>query len=482
MSTDTTAQGASLREIFAGRRGRLLAALLFGEFGAAVQSIAYSSVLPLASADLHGSTLYGAVLVAGSFTTILMLATGPGPFGRLGPVRLLMLGTGLYVGGVLITVLAVSMAWILVGTLVRGVAAGLLAAFGLTAIGALYEDRVRPRVMGLFAVVWLLPSLAGPALNAAIAVAIGWRGAMAWPALVVLVARLLIGRDAGMIPWKASTGQSLDLRNAAVLLLGLALAAAAPAADGGWGIAMLVAGLIVAVLVSLWILRAHMGKQVVRFATTASFFSLCLAFFGGSAVISLAVVEALGRGAVASNIAVGAGLVAWSATGLRSPRFDARVGDTTVVGPVLLTGALVVAFGALTPLPNPTLALVVLVAAWFVAGLGMGLAYPRISSEAMDNLAPERVVGAATAVAFAETAGTAVGSLLSGGTYSLASAHHVASNTSIGLAFLMLAAIALVAAAIRVVRRHAKSRLARGTPDAAGAEPDAVVADHGTGG
>jgi hypothetical protein len=48
---------SSLRAVFAGRRGRLLAALLLAEFAAAVQGIAYATVLPLASRDLDGARL-----------------------------------------------------------------------------------------------------------------------------------------------------------------------------------------------------------------------------------------------------------------------------------------------------------------------------------------------------------------------------------------------------------------------------------------
>jgi hypothetical protein len=40
--------------VFAGRRGRLRAGSLLAEFAGAVGVIAYSSVLPLASRDLHG--------------------------------------------------------------------------------------------------------------------------------------------------------------------------------------------------------------------------------------------------------------------------------------------------------------------------------------------------------------------------------------------------------------------------------------------
>lgn len=173
MSERGTAADTSLRAIFAGRRGRLLAALLLAEFAAAVQGIAYATVLPLAARDLDGDALYGATLAAGSLTTVLVLAAGAGVTARLGPRATLVVATVLYVGGVALAAAAPTMGWLLAGSVLRGIAGGLLAAFGLTAIGGLFEDDVRPRVLGLFAVVWLLPSLAGPAINAAVAV---WAG------------------------------------------------------------------------------------------------------------------------------------------------------------------------------------------------------------------------------------------------------------------------------------------------------------------
>ena len=50
----------------------------------------------------------------------------------------------------------------------------------------------------------------------------------------------------------------------------------------------------------------------------------------------------------------------------------------------------------------------------------MGLSYPRLCSAPLDGLAPEQVAPVATAVEFAELAGTAMGALVGGGVYSLA--------------------------------------------------------------
>lgn len=445
---------ASLRVIFSGRRGRLLAALLFAEFGGAMQTIAYSTVLPLASRALHGGALYGATLAAGTFSMILMLALGPGPLARLEPAWMLLAGTAVYVAGAVLAATAPYMAVVLAGFIVRGVASGLLAGFGLSAIGGLFEDAIRPRVLGMFAVVWLLPSLAGPTLNAVVTVEIGWRWALAWPAALVLAGRLLIGRDTAMIPWKSTMRRRLDVRKGAVLLAALVLAASAPAVGGTGGVLALGLGLAASIAAAVQILRAQVGPEVRRRRTAIVFSGLCLAYFGGSSVISLAVVDGLRSGVVASGVAVGAGLVGWSVTGLRPPRFDSWLGDASVVGLLLMAAGLVLVFLSQAVPFGRTTALVILVAGWALAGVGMGLCYPRVSAEIMNNLATERVARVATAVAFAETAGSAIGSLLAGTTFSLALSAGIAPHRSIGWGYLMLAAVALVTLAIYVSRRE----------------------------
>lgn len=450
----TVQPGSSLGAIFAGRRGRLLTALLVTEFGAAVQSIAYSTVLPIASRELGGSALYGATLAAGSFAMILVLATGPGPLGRLSSERLLLVGTVMYVVGVLLAATAVSMTYVLAGAVVRGLASGLLAGFGLTAIGALFEDAVRPRVFGLFALVWLLPSLAGPVLNALVAVAAGWRWAMGWPAAVVLIGRMLIARDSALIPWRRATKQRLAVVPGAVLLIALVVAAAAPAGPGALGVLLLGVGVACGIAASVWTLHAQVRSQTGRLLTTVSLFGLCLAFFGSESILSLAVIEGLHRGVVAAGVTVAAALVGWSLTGLRPPGFDAHLGDATMIGLAVLAGTLMLTSGTQIGVVGRGAALAVIVGSSAMAGVGMGLSYPRILSEAMNDMPTQEVAGAANAAAFAETSGTAVGALLAGGIFSVASAAHIPAHRSLAWSFLLLAATALLTLAVSAWGHH----------------------------
>jgi MFS family permease len=455
----TASPDTSLRAVLAGRRGRLLVALLLAEFAAAVQGVAYSTVMPLASAELDGGRLYGATLAAGSLVTVLVLAAGSGVTARLGARTTLLVATLLYVGGVALAATAPAMGWLLAGSALRGLAGGLLAAFGLTAVGGLYEDALRPRVLSLFALVWLLPSLVGPAVNGAVAVGAGWRVAMAWPAVVVVVARVLVGRDAGLVPWSPQRRRP-DVGTGLLVVAGLLLASLATV-SGRWGVPLLVVGVLTACVAGRTVVVRATGGDAARTRVLLAFSALVAAFFAGEGLIPLAVVEGLGRGVVATTVAVGAALVAWSVTGL-APWPAGRRPDPTVLGPVLVAVGLGAAALSQAGGLSASGALVLLVAASAVAGAGIGLAYPRLSSAALDGLDPAHVAPVATAVAFAETTAVVVGSLLGAGLWSLATTSGLGDRLTIGSAFALAALTALGALAARRPTRagstHASTR------------------------
>jgi MFS family permease len=431
---------APLRAIFAGRRGRLLAGLLLAEFAGAVQSVAYSAVLPLAARDLNGGALYGATLAAGSLTTILVLSAGPWLLTRLDARQTVFAGTALYVAGVVLAATATAMIVVLLGAVLRGVAGGLLTGFGLTVIGGLYEDELRARVVGLFALMWVLPALVGAPLNAVIAVALGWRWAMVWPVLVVAAARVLVGRDAAIVPWEPGRRES-QAHTGALVLCGLIAASLASAEHAAWAVAVFAAGLGLAAWASRRTVVSLLDRDPRRVRAASAFLVLCLAYFGGAGLVSLGVVEGLHRGPVAGSIAVGAGLLAWSLTGALRQRVDLRM-----PGLVLLVAALALEAGA-QALPDRPGA-VVAIAAWAVGGLGMGLSYPRLYAAPLDGAVPASLTAIAAAVSFAELAGTAMGSLAGGGVYSLADGLGLSPSGAIATGFAVLSCLAISSVAL----------------------------------
>jgi MFS family permease len=441
MASTGSAETPRLSTLLRGRRGRFLASLLLAEFAAAMQGVAYSTVLPVVARDLDGFPLFGATLAAGPIATVAMLSLTPRVLRRLRPGPVLLVSTATFVVGAAMTVFAPNMGWVLAGTVVRGVAGALLGGFGMGALGSLYDARERPRVFALFSLMWLLPSLAGPPVNALITEWAGWRWALAWPAVVVVAARVLMGTTISAVPD--------DRANAQVRVrTGVGLAVPALLAVGAWGSTgagplgalMLSVGAAAAAAAAVTFVSRSLpgagGRILVAFA------ALCAVYFGTSGLISLAMIEALGSTVVLAAVAVAGGLVAWSVVGLL-PR-PRRMPDAAVLGMVLVgAGAALVAGGIAA---SGTLGAALVVLGSTTTGIGMGLAYPVLNSEPFDLGAPSSTVGAL--VLFTETAATAWVSIAGGGAYSSLHSSGVPPAAALTATFIGLVVVAAVGATV----------------------------------
>lgn len=439
----TTSGATPLRMIFAGDRGRLLVGLLFAEFGTAVQTVAEAAVLPLASKELHGAAEYGPTVAAPTLTAIAFIVLGPALTARLGPGRTLLASTGVYVVGVLLAVLAPTMAFVLAGRLVQGAAIGLLSGFGLSAIGALFEDALRPRVIGLFSLSWLLPSVLGPVLNAAVASVAGWRGAMAWPALVVVVARLVIGRRAGMLP-DPDTPPRVPAVSAITVTAGLVLASAGPGLPEAFRVPVWAAGLVLALVGGVLLVQRLLGGTGVSLLLLGVVAGLNIGFFGGEGLLSLGVIAVTGGGVLGASIAYAAGAASWSILGLR-PSGKRLRRYTGIIGGAAIASATALLSIVTLSAANGLAALATVGVGWAVAGIGMGLAYPVFAATPFDGVEAGRVPAVSAAVAFAQTAGTAVAGLLGSGFYSVtAGVLPTSAGVGVGYALVGAGAVATV--------------------------------------
>ncbi len=446
---------SSLRAVFAGDRGRLLVGLLFAELGTAIQAVAEAAVLPLASHELHGAALYGATVAGPSLSAILFAILGPALTRRLGPRGVLLWSTLVYLAGVLLAVLAPTMAFLLAGRVLQGAAAGLLAAFGLNAVGALYEDAVRARVVAIFSVVWLLPSVLGPAVNAIVASLAGWRWAMAWPAVLVIAARVVIGRRAGLLP-RPERGAATPVASGVVVLAALALAAAAPGLPAAARVPVWAAALAVALAAGYLVVRRLTRGHRLRMLGIGVFAGITLAYFAGEALLPLGLIDVSGLGVTGASIAFAAGAASWSIAGLR-PAGERMRPVVARIGAALITAAAIaLAVVTFLAVPGPA-ALVVAVLAWGSAGAGMGSSWPVLSAEAFDDADPAEVPALSAAVAFVQSAGVAAASLLGSGFYSVTVAT-LPAPAAVGGGFVLAAGAGLVTLAAAVLQHRVRSR------------------------
>jgi MFS family permease len=322
-------------------------------------------------------------------------------------------------------------------------------------IGRSLPETLRARMMAVLSTAWVAPGVAGPAISAEVARLFGWRwvflgllpvvavaGAIAVPALIRL------GPPAAS---QAQEHRLTDgLRTAAgttMILAGLTLAAGSGAVPTGAVLAGL--GLIAAGgAAGLPALRRLLPPGTLTGrpglpATIASRGLLTFAFFGADAYVTLAVTAVRHRSPVVAGLAVTGATLAWTAGAWA----QARLSDTWEARRLVRIGLVIILAGiaGMVLMLQPAVPVAEGLAAWTVAGLGMGLAYAPLSLMMLHKALPGQEGRASASLNLADVLGTAIGIGVGGA----AVAAVAGSDLRLGItaAFAAAAAVALIALA-----------------------------------
>lgn len=352
-------------------------------FLAAIEALAVTTVMPIVSEALDGRALY-AVAFAGTLATsvIGMVAAGAWSDGR-GPRGALYVAVSLFIAGLLVSGLAVSMEQFLIGRLVQGLGAGGQTVALYVVVARLYPPSLHGRVFAAFAAAWVVPSMIGPFLAGAVAECLDWRWAFLGVAVLTAAAFLtIVFRLRGVA---LGDGEQQD-RRALFIRLALAVVVAVFAVvigftaempvQVGWPVAfgaVAVIGCAVLPLLPRRTLRAGRGlPSVVLMRGIAAG-----AFFAAEAYIPYLLMERFGFTATWAGVALMLAAFAWAGASHVQGRFGERLGNTriTVISLALLLAALVLVLVSALWGVAPVLVVV----GWGFAGGGMGLLYPRLT-------------------------------------------------------------------------------------------------------
>lgn len=415
----------------------LAAGIVTLEFAAAVTSFVAATLLPVVAADLDARSRLGLLVAGWSIGLFVALPLADRVLRRWGTRGTVAVGVVAYIGGLAVSAAAGAPWMFAVGQLASGLASGLLAVFGVGSAIRHLDERLRMRVVAASSAMWIVPALVGPAATLGLEHLVGWRWTLLTPVPFVLFGRFLVVRAVRDDPPADAVPRPLGR----TLLVPLG-ATAIVLSTGRWQVA--VAGAVVAVLGMLTILPA--GTARLRPGTPAALGALVLfavGYFGADSLITVLLTAgfhvSLGRAAVVLSAApLGWALTSVAATrfsSTRSTRFPAVGLGMTAVGTAVLAGELA-AHGSFP----------VVLAAWTVAGIGVGLAYPGLYVRATTaGTSGFSATELATAVITAECVGQLIGRAV-GGTLSSAA-------TPGGLlASYLLFAIALTAAAGAAIR------------------------------
>ncbi|WP_037320146.1 MFS transporter [Amycolatopsis orientalis] len=385
----------------------LAAGVVTLEFAAAVTGFVASSLLPVVTADLDARDDLGLLLAGSTLGLFVALPVASRVLRRLGTRGTLAAGMVAYLGGLALAASARSAWMFALGQFSAGLASGLLAVFGVSAAIRHLDERLRIQVIAVSSAMWILPALAGPAATLGLEQLVGWRWTLLLPVPFVLFGRLMVVRAARGDP--PEEGPPRPLARTLLVPLG----AAGVVLGGGWW-PLTIAGAIVTVAGMIAILPA--GTARLRPGTPAALGAMVLfaaGYFGADSLITVLLTSgfqvSLGRAA----IVLGAAPLCWAVTSLVATRFTAArrfpaAGlGLTALGTAVL--AIALATGG---------SFAVVLGAWAVGGIGVGLAYPglyiRATTAGPDGFtAAELATAVITAECLGQLLGRAVGGTLS---------------------------------------------------------------------
>ncbi|MFD2766263.1 MFS transporter [Micromonospora eburnea] len=358
----------------------------------AFEALAVGTAMPTVARSLDGLSLYG-LAFGGTFAAgvVAMVVSGIWCDAR-GPRAPMWHGVAWFVAGLVVAGAAPTMGVLVAGRVVQGFGSGLLSVALYVIVGQAYPEELRRRVFAAFAAAWVVPSLVGPALAGLIVEHLGWRWVFLAVPVVAVPAVLLIQ------PGLRALGAAVPVRppTGALARIGWACGAGASAAllhHGGQQrgvpaavlVAVALAGLLVCVprLLPAGFLRAARGlPTVIGLRGLAS-----AAFAGTEVVLPLMLSRERGFSPTAAGLLLTVGSISWSVGSWLQGRMASPRSTATLPRAGLGCITLGTAGVAVAALPGVPVALVVV--AWAVAGLGMGLLYPSLSVLTLALSAPD---------------------------------------------------------------------------------------------
>ncbi len=355
-------------------------------FLAAFEALAVTTVMPVVTADLDGRSLYSLAFAATMAAGVVGMVVSGAWADRRGPRRPLLTAILVFALGLVVAGTAESMTVFVAGRFLQGLGGGGITVGLYVLVARIYPGALHPRIFGLFAAAWVVPSMVGPFVAGLVAEAFSWH----WVFLGVVV---LVGAATAMI---VPVVRGADERSAGAGNDGRRIVAALVVAGGvvvlslGAGRFTVVAAPLTVVVIAVAVrpllppgtFRARRGLP----ATVL----LCAAaggtFFATEVYLPLLLHDRYGLPASLSGVTLTTGALSWAAASHVQGRFGERLSHATVIR----AGAVLLAAGAAAQLVVAGFTLHPALAAtgWLLAGGGMGLMYPRVSTLVLAESAP----------------------------------------------------------------------------------------------
>ncbi len=382
-----------------------------------------ASLLPTAVRDIGGERFFAwnatAFLIASVIASMLVSKA----LAARGAIGAYLLAFSIFIAGTVVCAVAPDMGVLLAGRAIQGFGGGLLSGLGFAVVRSSYPAHLWAKASGMVSGVWGLGAFAGPALGGAVAQFGPWR-------LAFIVLAVVTVPIAAAVPFSLPRGDRSDASQrvpaASLVLLTAAATAISLVGTLPRGIWTAVAALAAVLAVLAFLVDERRGADGVlpaaTFARGSSLRWLYLTIFFVAIGINveifipmigqrLAGFPPLAAGFVGAAMSLGwtvGQIGSASASRARTIALLRVTGPATVAVGLILTAAFQ-RQGASGPI------IAVWVIGLFVAGTGIGSAFPHLSAAVMGNTAdPEQGRKAAAAIGTVQLIANAFGSAYAG--------------------------------------------------------------------
>ena len=348
----------------------------------AFEAMAVTTVMPVIAHELHGTSLYTLAFSGSTAISVVGMVVAGAWCDRRGPSVPLVIAVVLFVIGLAIAGLAPNMVVFVLGRLVQGLGGGALTVAVYVVVARQYPARLQPHVFVGFSTAWVVPSLIGPFLAGLLAETVGWRwiflGVIAVAVAGLLMIRRVLGASGDVTgddvpPWQPARIVWSVVAACAVLVLGTATEL-----DELWRWIVFV----LAMAVLLVAVRPLLPRGTLRLARGLPSVMSTRIFITGAELacevyVPYLLITRYGLSPAIAGLALTGGAIAWSGGSWLQGRLGPRLRNRgwIVLGVASITlglvGTTVISAFGLSPFA--------VFGVWIFAGLGMGLATPRLS-------------------------------------------------------------------------------------------------------
>ena len=366
---------------FRSARGPILIALMLTSFLVAIEATVLSTAIPSIVDDLGGFEQFPWLFSVYLLTQAVTVPIYSKLADMVGRKPIILVGIGFFLLGSILSGFADSMLALIIFRAIQGIGAGAVLPIAITIAGDIYTVQERAKVQGYLASVWAVAAVVGPTIGGLFAQFDAWRGIFFVNIPLCLLAAWMIVRNYTETIEKRRhrvdyAGAALVAIAFTVLLLAVLEGGRTWAWNSATSIALFASGAVLLVafvlverraaepIIPLWVF----SRRLIVVTTLVSL-GIGASLTGLTSYVPIFLQGAGGASPLVAGFALATLTIGWPIAASLSGRLYLRIGfrATMIIG-MLLTqaGSAMLALFASTP------SVLIVAAASFVIGLGMG--------------------------------------------------------------------------------------------------------------